>query len=92
MLTNWKTILKSIKKIKPILKEKQIIVRDLLKKRQTIKSRLVKKALLVRKKSQLIVKKGQLLIQHFKKYSAAQATQGGGVSSQRGGTLFIRKY
>ena len=42
MLTNWKTILKSISKIRPILKEKQKIVADILEKRQTIKLRLIK--------------------------------------------------
>ena len=50
MLTNWKTILKSISKIRPILKEKQKIVADILAKRQAIKLRLIKKALLLKKK------------------------------------------
>ena len=62
MLTNWKTILKSIKKIRPILKEKQKIIRDILVKRQNIKSRLIKKALLLKKKSKFILVKGQQLI------------------------------
>ncbi len=66
MLTNWKTILKSISKIRPILKEKQKIVRDILEKRQDIKSRFLKKALLLRNKSKLILNKGRMLIQHFK--------------------------
>nr|ALO63387.1 ribosomal protein S2 [Carteria sp. SAG 8-5] len=43
MLTNWKTILKSISKIRPILKEKQRIIQMLLTKRQGIKLRLMKK-------------------------------------------------
>jgi small subunit ribosomal protein S2 len=66
MLTNWKTILKSISKIQPILKEKQKIIRDILEKRQNIKSRLIKKALLLKKKSKFILLKGQQLISIFK--------------------------
>jgi ribosomal protein S2 len=66
MLTNWKTILKSISKIRPILKEKQKIVRDILEKRQNIKARLIKKALLLKKKSKLILNKGRQLIESFK--------------------------
>lgn len=66
MLTNWKTILKSISKIRPILKEKQKIVSDILEKRQTIKLRLIKKALLLKKKSQLILSQGRFLMDQFK--------------------------
>jgi ribosomal protein S2 len=63
MLTNWKTILKSISLIRPILKEKQIIIKDILEKRKNIKSRLLQKALLLRKKSKVMLKKGFKLIQ-----------------------------
>jgi ribosomal protein S2/predicted RNA-binding protein with TRAM domain len=66
MLTNWKTIVKSISKIKPILKEKQIIIKDILQKRQNIKARLIQKAVLLRKKSKLMLKKGRQLIAHIK--------------------------
>ena len=66
MLTNWKTICKSISKIRPILKEKQKVVRDILERRQNIKSRLIKKALLLRKKSKLILTKGRTLLNAFK--------------------------
>jgi small subunit ribosomal protein S2 len=66
MLTNWKTILKSISKIRPILKEKQVIIKDILEKRQNIKARLIQKALLLRKKSKLMLKKGRQLIQMLK--------------------------
>jgi small subunit ribosomal protein S2 len=69
MLTNWKTILKSISKIRPILKEKQKIVADILEKRQVIKLRLIKKALLLKKKSKLILSKGRFLIDQFKNAS-----------------------
>jgi small subunit ribosomal protein S2 len=69
MLTNWKTILKSISKIRPILKEKQKIVADILAKRQAIKLRLIKKALLLKKKSKLILTKGRFLINQFKNSS-----------------------
>ena len=67
MLTNWKTICKSISKIRPILKEKQKVVRDILERRQAIKKRLIKKALLLRKKSKLILSKGRLLLETLKK-------------------------
>lgn len=66
MLTNWKTILKSISKIRPILKEKQKIIADILEKRQAIKIRLIKKALLLKKKSKLILNKGRFLVEQFK--------------------------
>nr|YP_010580335.1 ribosomal protein S2 [Edaphochlamys debaryana]UZS90719.1 ribosomal protein S2 [Edaphochlamys debaryana] len=66
MLTNWKTILKSISKIRPILKEKQMIIKDILEKRHNIKVRLIQKALLLRKKSKLMLKKGRQLIQMLK--------------------------
>ena len=75
MLTNWKTILKSISKIRPILKEKQMIIKDILEKRQTIKARLIQKALLLRKKSKLMLKKGRLLIQMLKQNNS-NATSG----------------
>jgi ribosomal protein S2/predicted RNA-binding protein with TRAM domain len=71
MLTNWKTILKSISKIRPILKEKQIIIKDVLEKRQNIKTRLIQKALLLRKKSKLLLKKGRLLIHMLKQNNFA---------------------
>jgi small subunit ribosomal protein S2 len=70
MLTNWKTICKSISKIRPILKEKQKVVRDILERRQAIKSRLIKKALLLKKKSQLILTKGRALLNLLKNPSA----------------------
>jgi len=66
MLTNWKTICKSISKIRPILKEKQKVVRDILERRQTIKSRFIKRALLLKKKSKLILTKGRQIFQVFK--------------------------
>nr|ALO63234.1 ribosomal protein S2 [Chlamydomonas applanata] len=72
MLTNWKTICKSISKIRPILKEKQKVVRDILERRQTIKTRLIKKALLLKKKSKLILTKGRQLLEIFKKNNVNQ--------------------
>lgn len=66
MLTNWKTICKSISKIRPILKEKQKVVRDILERRQTIKSRFIKRALLLKNKSKLILTKGRQIFQVFK--------------------------
>jgi len=66
MLTNWKTICKSISKIRPILKEKQKVVRDILERRQTIKSRFIKRALLLKNKSKLILTKGRQIFKVFK--------------------------
>lgn len=62
MLTNWKTILKSISQIQPILKEKQKIIKNILEKRQKMKKRLVKKVNLLRKQSQKLMTKGKMLI------------------------------
>jgi small subunit ribosomal protein S2 len=67
MLTNWKTICKSISKIRPILKEKQKVVREILERRQAIKMRLIKKAFLLRKKSKLILNKGRILLETLRK-------------------------
>ena len=66
MLTNWKTICKSISKIRPILKEKQKVVRDILERRQTIKARFIKRALLLKNKSKLILTKGRQIFKNFK--------------------------
>ena len=66
LLTNWKTIRKSISKIRPILQEKQRIVADILEKRKRIKMRLIKKGLFIKNKTQLILKKGRSLLTKFK--------------------------
>lgn len=66
MLTNWKTILKSISQIKPILKEKQKIIHNILEKRRKIKSRFIKKVNLLRKRSQKLMTKGKALITKMK--------------------------
>ena len=67
MLTNWKTILKSISKIRPILKEKQVIIKDILAKRQSIKALLMEKAFILKKKSKLVIKKGKKLVEKYSK-------------------------
>nr|ALO21430.1 ribosomal protein S2 [Golenkinia longispicula] len=67
MLTNWKTILKSISKIRPILKEKQKIIKNILEKRQQIKTLLIRKVNKLRNKSQQLISKGKLLITKVKK-------------------------
>ncbi len=74
LLTNWKTICKSISKIRPILKEKQKVVRDILERRQAIKNRLIKKALLLKKKSKLILSKGRILLETLKKDKDSRLT------------------
>nr|AWI68297.1 ribosomal protein S2 [Pediastrum duplex] len=65
MLTNWKTILKSISQIRPILKEKQKVIHNLLEKRQKIKERLFNKVNMLRKKSRKLMIKGKKLIQQL---------------------------
>lgn len=67
MLTNWKTILKSISKIKPILKEKQKIIKNILEKRQKIKKLLIKKVNKLRNQSRQLIQKGKFLITTVKK-------------------------
>ncbi len=66
MLTNWKTILKSIAQVRPILQEKQRIIKKILEKRQKIKTRLMKKVNLLRKRSQKLMTKGKFLIARIK--------------------------
>nr|ALO20855.1 ribosomal protein S2 [Chlamydomonas nivalis] len=66
MLTNWKTIIKSISKIRPILKEKQKVISNILQKRSKIQHRLLKKVFSLRKKSKLLIKKGKQLIAKVK--------------------------
>jgi len=63
LLTNWKTIYKSISKIRPILKEKQLIIKDILAKRQSIKTLLMEKAFVLQKKSKIVLQKGRKLLQ-----------------------------
>ena len=62
MLTNWKTILKSIAQIRPILKQKQKIQKKIFEKRQKIQQRLFQKVSLLRKKSQKFLSKGKYLV------------------------------
>jgi len=66
MLTNWKTILKSISKIRPILKEKQRIMKTLLEKRQRIQNRLMLKVQQFKQKSQKLIQKGKQLLAKVK--------------------------
>jgi small subunit ribosomal protein S2 len=80
MLTNWKTILKSISKIRPILKEKQKIIQTILTKRQGIKNRLVKKILTLKKKSGLLIQKGRLLLSPLVEKVKYQRSAGDGRS------------
>jgi ribosomal protein S2 len=66
MLTNWKTILKSISQIRPILKEKQKMIQKILENRQKIKKRLLKKVNLLRKKSENLLVKGKQLLSQIR--------------------------
>lgn len=62
MLTNWKTILKSIAQIRPILKQKEKILQKIFEKRQKIQRRLFQKVSLLQKKSKKFLNKGKHLI------------------------------
>nr|YP_009184539.1 ribosomal protein S2 [Treubaria triappendiculata]ALO62670.1 ribosomal protein S2 [Treubaria triappendiculata] len=66
MLTNWKTILKSIVQIQPILVQKQTVIKNLLKKRQRIKKYLYKKLYLLKNRSLQLINKGKQLITKIK--------------------------
>jgi ribosomal protein S2 len=88
MLTNWKTILKSISKIRPILKEKQVIIKDILEKRQNIKTLLMEKAFLLKKKSRLVLKKGKQLVQ---KLNASKASFANGQKATLIGKQLVEK-
>jgi len=70
MLTNWKTIFKSISKIRPILKEKQIIIKDILARRESFKNSLLFSFAVLKKKSKLVIKKGKQLVQKLAKSKA----------------------
>lgn len=83
MLTNWKTILKSISQIRPILKEKQKMIQKILEKRQKIKKRLLKKVNLLRKKSEKLLIKGKQLL--------AQIKQDRNILFVRSQTLLMKK-
>lgn len=87
MLTNWKSIKKSIQKISPILKEKQTIINAILEKRQTIRTRLLKKGLVLRKKSKLLIKKARALL-----FTLSQAANGNGEKTKTStSSLLIQK-
>lgn len=66
MLTNWKTIRRSMARIRPILKEKQKVIQSILEKRQKIKYRFIQKVNLLRKRGQKYMLKGKNLIAKLK--------------------------
>jgi len=97
MLTNWKTILKSIAQIRPILKEKQRMIQKILEKRQKIKRRLLKKVNLLRKKSQKLLFKGKDLIAQIGQNQTSFMKESQKLMQQKSTLLaknqfFIQKY
>lgn len=66
MLTNWKTIKRSMARIRPILKEKQKVIESILEKRQKIKYIFIQKVNLLRKRGQKLMLKGKNLIAKLK--------------------------
>jgi len=75
MLTNWKTIVKSITKIRPILKEKQEVLSTILQKRAEIRTRLTKKILSLKNKSKALMQKGTDLIAKVKSFDPKKPNQ-----------------
>lgn len=67
MLTNWKTIVKSISKIRPILKQKQEIMTKILQKRQRIKLYFLNKLEKVNAKTKGLVQLGRSLLVKIQK-------------------------
>lgn len=70
MLTNWKTILRSISKIRPILKEKGQILHEILKKRKEIQKRLISRVNELRRKSPFLLLKGKDFMDRVKTQKA----------------------
>jgi small subunit ribosomal protein S2 len=66
MLTNWKTIVKSISKIRPILQQKQEIMTKILQKRQRIKSYFLNKLEKLNAKTKVLVQLGRSLLLKLK--------------------------
>jgi ribosomal protein S2 len=67
MLTNWETICNSICKIQPILEEKQVIIREILRQRIEIRAKVFKNLALCQKNilKKLTAKKNQLLLKNL---------------------------
>lgn len=67
MLTNWETICNSICKIQPILQEKQVIIREILRQRIEIRAKVFKNLALCQKNilTKLTAKKNQLLLKNL---------------------------
>jgi ribosomal protein S2/predicted RNA-binding protein with TRAM domain len=87
MLTNWKTILKSIAQIRPILKQKQKIQKKIFEKRQKIQRSFFQKVSLFRKKSQKIFSKGKLLLSHIFKSPQYRSTRAAHFQTQKNALL-----
>jgi len=67
MLTNWETICNSICKIQPILEEKQVIIREILRQRIEIRAKVFQNLALCQKNilKKLTAKKNQLLLKNL---------------------------
>nr|YP_009184998.1 ribosomal protein S2 [Hafniomonas laevis]ALO63072.1 ribosomal protein S2 [Hafniomonas laevis] len=74
MLTNWKTIVKSISKIRPILQQKQEIMTQILQKRQRIKQYFLSKLDKLNTKTKLLVQIGRTVLNRLQ--TNAENTQG----------------
>ena len=97
MLTNWKTILKSISQIKPILKEKQRMIQTILERRQKIKQKFIQKVNLLRKRSQKLMTKGNILITKMKKNRTSFIEKSKSLLQKKNqilqtNQLFVQKY
>ncbi len=72
MLTNWKTIVKSISKIRPILQQKQEIMSKILQKRQRIKQYFLSKLDKLNTKTKLLVQIGRSVLKRIQMNSDSQ--------------------
>jgi len=72
LLTNWKSILKSIKKISPILKQKQTFLKEIFQKRQNLKNNLVKQVICSLKRAEILKEKAKIIVLKFKNLAGSQ--------------------
>lgn len=91
MLTNWKTIVKSISKIRPILEQKQEIMTQILQKRQRIKQYFLSKLDKLNTKTKLLVQLGRSILTKLKGNNDTQNTNWVTMSLLTRSNILIKK-
>jgi len=91
MLTNWKTIVKSISKIRPILEQKQEIMTQILQKRQRIKQYFLSKLDKLNTKTKLLVQVGRSILTKLKTNNDTQNTNWVTMSLLTRSNILIKK-